>query len=447
MLGPEGANALRAHAPSHPALQQLDALEVLQSSSGIDRLRETELLSELADYFLDFRTWPRSATQDDFWGFLVDGAGRERVRRNVRSAEQYEDTLAEVETWAALLREGLAVTLIEEDNRPDLQIQNDGQTLWAEVKSVRLGTAPRNAGNSVTKANQQLRQADPDHSGILFVRISRAAHRASFDDRVPDDVAPYVEEIRREMSGNHNRSVGIAVVSWVDFFILDDGRGRALHAFRRRSIVLRHAAPRSTPPVSEGNLDLGRTFTISIGYPQLPDDMAIPTLPPLSAGRIVVTTLFRDMNEFRYGIRPQHAIEAMAAPDIVEHMGPVTLALRRVPAAGYSLLLIAGEREGETQIMMGFRLYDATGMTAATPTAVLNRMLEACGVPTRLGGRVALLHPQATVDEMRLETAESSSDRGFMHAAVLRRADGRLEISCAFAVDSERYERTMASPV
>jgi len=446
MFAPSGVASLKVSAPDHPAVRQFEALEALRSSGRVDRRRETELLSELADYFLDFRIWPRSPDEADFWAFLDDAAGRERVRRNIRDAHRYEDTLAEVDTWAALREEGLPVTLLEEESLPDLRIGETDAAIWGEVKAVQLGTAPRNVGNAVTKANRQLREAQPDRSGILFIRLSRATHRASLDDRIPDDVAPYIDEIRREISGSHNRSVGLAVASWTDFFIFDDGHGRALHAFRRRSLVLQHIAPHSVPGVDLATLDFGRTFAISVHYPELPAGVDVPTFPSIAAGPIVVTPLFRDMNEFTYGIRPQHAIEAMSAPDVVEHMGPVILALRRVPVAGYSLLLIASERDGETQIMMGFRLYDGAATTSLSPIAALNRMLTACGVPTNLGGHVALLHPEATVDEFRIETVGPSSEKGSIHAAVRRRDDGRFDVSCAFAIDSERYERTLAPP-
>jgi hypothetical protein len=121
--------------------------------------------------------------------------------------------------------------------------------------------------------------------------------------------------------------------------------------------------------------------------------------------------------------------------------------LRNVPSTTYSLLLLAQAENDETQIMMGFRVQDTRWPAdeAHSPTHALHLLLAECGVPSTLDGATAMLHNEATVADFMLQV-QNRPERGFMHAAVVPRADGRFEVWCAFAIDQDRYERAMRSP-
>jgi hypothetical protein len=445
LFGAGGVRKLANAVPNHPAVRQASVLEPLASGTTTRHLPDSDPSIEVADYFLDFRLWPRSRT-DDFWGFIDDAKARERVKRQLRDAEAYEETLTEVDVWAALRSRGFHAVLREDEGLPDIRVDLMPSQCWVEVKHVRAGTNPRNVGTQVSNANRQLRRASADQAGLLLLRIGRTGKRASLDERTPTDVSAYVDEVHRELSGQHNRSVFVAILDWVEYEILDNGGGRAIYIFTRRWTRIFHANPRSVPPLPIDSLGHGRRVELGTSNPSLlairPEDhieASSEEYPPFSDGHVLVTAHFRVTNEWLHGIRPQHAIEAVYDPDSLSQVGRVNVFSRGVPSRDYMLVVLTQETQQGIEVLDGFRVYGFLREESAY--ASLQRLLKTCGVLTHVGGETALFHPYVIAADPWARIAVPV-ERGRTFSLARRREDRYFEIHCAFAIDLDRYRAT-----
>src|SRR5439155_25954487 len=132
---------------------------------------------------------------------------------------------------------GMAVRLNQEDGLADLEIEPGTKSIWADVKRIHLGSSPRRMRTVIKKANSQIKRSGGT-AGIAFIHIERPRLRASFDDRVPTDIAPFVDEALRELGSSNSKSVGRVVVSWDDYFVHAAPGSPSIYTVRRRSIVL-----------------------------------------------------------------------------------------------------------------------------------------------------------------------------------------------------------------
>ena len=108
--------------------------------------------------------------------------------------------------------------------------------VWADIKRIHQGTNPGRVRNVIKKANAQIKRAVGDTEvGFCVVCIEHDQFRASLDDRVPSDVAVYVDEVDREMGSTVSRSVGQVVVYWDPVCAV---RARTAHfAFRQAPLA------------------------------------------------------------------------------------------------------------------------------------------------------------------------------------------------------------------
>jgi hypothetical protein len=451
MFGDEGLSRLRSRSSRHPAVELYDLMLGIGSSGGMSRWPdEFESAAAVGTVGLDLSTWAPEPPYDDFWSFL-DSDTRNWTLGALAQPDQFEDVMAELFTWGWLRSEGFDARRVNDLGTSDIVLDETGEPWRCEVKRIHVGTPETRVARIIAKANQQIKKTDPDSAGTLFVSLAREPTRAAFDDRVPNDVEPYVATARAALE-THYRSVAQVVVMWDDVMILGNPPDPVLYAFRRRSVVVEHQAPRQHPKYAGQRLSVGRSATVWIRWSPRSDAAGGEQQTPLkafTAGDVEVTQLFRQENEVPDGIRARHAIEAFLEPDAVTSFDVggmvVWLATRRVAfPTPYTLVLLASQRAGEAtiQIAAGFRLYrDKTDGAELwqEPQAAFETLIQRYGLPVRVGEVVGRFVPAAVAGSGQGVQGEGAEDSFFVSAFVRPLDDGRVEYAWVFAIDTTAY--------
>ena len=264
----------------------------------------------------------------------------------------------------------------------------------------------------IKKANSQIKRADTDGVGAVFMLIERPQQRVVFDDALPVEVKLYVDEVERELGSGYSRSVGAVAIAWDDYMLIGDFPEPTWYVHRRRTVVREHRAPRRALRLPRTALEVGRTVALPIIW-SASAGSARP-LPPIRIENVLVTPVFRQECELPGHVRSVHAVAALREPDaLVEYkLAGSTLLLATkwipVPKRSFNLLLMGRVRKaGTIELTLGFRVYGdrGSGESAAHPVDVFMELLRRYGLPVSVGEQSGLLIPQATVE---LSTAGAS---------------------------------------
>lgn len=193
MFDDPGLDALRQDVQTHPAVSRYDLLRSLVARNGsFAAAEETDVFLSMSAAMLDRMTWAADPVASDYWDVIPDADTREFVRRRLRLPQFFDDVAAELFYWGWLRSVGFDVERGEAEGLPDLQVARAGATVWADVKRIHVGTAPKRVRRVIAKASKQIQRAEPGEAGVAMIHIARSGLRAAFDDRVPSDVEPYV---------------------------------------------------------------------------------------------------------------------------------------------------------------------------------------------------------------------------------------------------------------
>jgi hypothetical protein len=176
----------------------------------------------------------------------------------------------------------------------------------------------------------------------------------------------------------------------------------------------------------------------------------------MQVGNVTVTQLFRQECEMPGDVRSVHAIEALQRSDtaVKYQLGEMTvlLAIKRItlPAHPYTLLLIAASGHGNTEIYLGFRLYDDVLAAAkgTEPLDLFSAFLERYGVPVKVGSLEGLFIPRAVVNVppeggQLVGGLAQQGEPQLVHAFVkiLDTSPRTAEVAWAFSILTGRYRK------
>ena len=433
MFGRKGVATLPSE---HPARLEASLLEAFSANQRAPAYRDVEFLVGLTTAISGLWYWPELADEADPWSFFKSADVRNKYRNLIRDPGQYMDAVCELYTWGRLAQSALEVVPLIASGLPDFIAVCPSEAVAVEVKHLRVGASTSTVNNAVKKASTQLGEI-AGIPGLVYLYMGRAPGRISLDDRVPGDIAALHKKVQGLLRGTHNRNVSAAVIVYDDVLLGDYGGRHATAIMRRRSDVIRHEGPwRMIQHLANEHLLPTSWMATAFSRPKLNEPLfetaAVPATPVVYDD-LIVTELFRRVNEFGDGLRAEQAIEVMADPDEFEEVGSVArLALRHVSHPEHHVLVIGARKAAKTEILAGFRLAASPQGGSWTPREALNVLVERFGVPSGVdGGEMHLLNvdiaaPQRSLD---FEVADALS------IGVLDR--GRL--SLLFAVDVPKY--------
>lgn len=407
VLEDEGLERLRVGRKAHPAITIFDDAATCVPRGAIPLEREPEHVAALITLFLDKVTWARPDRQASALLSIGDSASRDFVARNLREANLFEDVMAELHTWGWLRSRGLDVRLAEEEGMPDIRVAGD-VPFFAEVKRIGTSANAARARKAIGDANKQLKKADPDRSGVVFIYIHRDGATLMSDD-IPSDVRPFLDEIQRALQGSFFRSVACVVAIWDDSkFLGGHGRGGLRrYVARRQSRIFKHVSPRSQPSITDDDLNLAFTTLMVVEDPvrealfadQLRSHQI--AVPPVDEARIAQTFRMQDRPGIR--VREKHAMDALKQPDAIEAfeiLGVRTvLATRRIDAGGkpFVVLIVATALpQGALEIVAAYKVRPMPAEVAPerdAPLSVFLDLIERHGVDLLYCGLVSKFMP------------------------------------------------------
>jgi hypothetical protein len=448
MFGHEFPQLMRK-SPNHPAVKRYQLLEAAKQHSE----NETEALREVCTMLIDRSSWAIIPTGADYWQFLSDPLVKAHVERRIKDERLYDDTLAEVYFWGLLQREGFNSELVQIDGLPDIVLERDTQDEnWVEVKRFRAGKNPKRARNVIKHANSQIKRVGDNSLGMVLIALEREHITDDDSTGPPNDVLPFIDEIERELYSGHSRRVAQVILSW-DSFSTTVEAGRILFSLARKSITLQHDSPLrpsafsdlsagTTIQISRRNLDAGRT-------------------PLLVKDDIKVTDSFLRDNNFGDGVRREHALVALADPDVMyeqelgEGINSILATARIVSSkAPYVLLLLAIRTiEGVIELSNAYRLYpseqDPEDVLSHPPSALFT-LLRRYGCLADLNGKEDLYFiPRLDVrmgEQYPFRYAVTGGEQYTFHQ-FLRLDDkdqGLVHCKWLFAISLTRYKAAIA---
>lgn len=279
MFDDPGLTALRTKSPHHPAVVRRDALAEFLPRRTRPVSELVQLAASLGVMAIDRQFWMRDAS-DDYWSFLTTVGSANRVRQNIRDPADFDETIAEVRTWAHLRFRSVDADLIEEDGKPDIPVaRHTPEETWIEVKFVHATTTDNGFRRVLKKANSQLREASSDGAGVAYLWIERpldarelprtqgeadAGRLPSGEDPPPPGVAERLAAVERALASGNFKSVGFVVVAWDDHGYIADGTG-VTYFVRRQCLVREHPSPRGAVSLDAALLPLGGWAAMRIG--------------------------------------------------------------------------------------------------------------------------------------------------------------------------------------
>jgi hypothetical protein len=451
-----GLTSLRRRNVQHPAVQRYDQITAfLTQKTGLHYPDETVLVLEIGNLLLDGLTIGRTATAENVLEAIDDPEVLRQLRKRVSDPQQFTDQMVAFTCWDLLRSNAVSAKLVEKDGLPDIRVSLAGHSdEWIEAKRIRMGTNPRNIRRIIGKANDQIKRADANGTGAVYLSIERPQQRVVFDDIPPPEIRGYINEVERELGSGCSRSVSSVVVAWDDFLLLGTPPDRTVYYLRRRSMLIEHKAPRRMSNLPRKILELGRTIGLPIMWSGPVGKQT--RLAPIHSGNITVTEQFRQECELPGDVRSVHAIEALQHPTAVADYSlddtTIILATRRITHAEYpyTLLLLASVQNNKTSIALGFRIYDYGDPKLAEnphPFDVFMVLLERYGALVEVGEHQGLFIPRANVEipsggpqQVIRVPQVPAKGKTFVHAIIkISEASPRIDVAWAFAILSDKY--------
>ncbi len=458
--------ALRAKEPAHPAVVQHAIVSLFvgrdTSSARFGEALEIDLF-DAAGLFLellvDHQIWNAS---EDFWKLLEDAEIRQFLTTRLPKPEMYRDVLVELTYWASLRSKGYQASLQEADGLPDLKVETDGAKTWVEAKHIRLGTSPSRLKKLVEKANRQIKSAEPEVAGLVYVHLSRYGQRAERVEGVPNDVQQFVDEARKALSGASFGRIGKIVLSWDKTWMpirpVAAEEPKYVMAAARHSMVIEHSKP--LLPSALPNSDAKVLNTAIIAF-----DAKSPRgeLPPYITHDVEVSDLLRSTTERSQGLTPLHLVDIVRDPSEMHRHAidgggdEFLLATRLFESEGSrsEVVLVEGIklRDQRVTLLGAFRLFgrhDQLVEWSSDPTSCFEALLEQFGVPVGAPGIDSqLIHKSLQVPSSDAGAVgfgvdrQISDDDRLVFLGIFRRTAEFLQVHWLHAIDLREYERSL----
>lgn len=255
--------------PKHPAYKHWELCNKFLNQNGIPRYPDDlDNLIGLGKLMLDSYLWIR-ATKGNINQVLLgtiknygDETVQKQIMSQIRDPNKYLDILVEISFGMWNKGQGFDVCPLEIDG-PDFLINIPSLTspVYAECKN--LSSISENSLKSrIKKINSQLKSVSEDIYGVGVIDINGAFPlQINGGDQIPIQVIEARDMIARILHPGQYRTVNSIYLIWDDCIIVGNPPERTCVAVRRRSVKVKHPAPRKEIVQSP---ELFNGFTIEV---------------------------------------------------------------------------------------------------------------------------------------------------------------------------------------
>ncbi len=247
----------------------------LEARGGVIRWPEdASNLPEITGIILDASTFIqcsggdlRNLTLGSFANY-GDPKVRRRLQSVVRDPIGFQSVMTELSYAAWHLSKGHSVTAYEEAGWPDFEIVVPDLPISIVADCKRIGAAARDerVQRVIKDANRQIKELSGPHYGVAVLDVSE---RIPHDLRLSDAIPKVILELRDQAIAtlrSQNSSVNAAVLIWDDSTVLGEPSepSSSMVVYRRRSLMVPHAAPRNLFAMPPDTLAVGNTVTYRV---------------------------------------------------------------------------------------------------------------------------------------------------------------------------------------
>jgi len=454
LLDDPALSVLRAKMPGHPAVLRYNKIsQFLDQSYSLSFPDELSFVADILSAGLDSMTMATAATPEELLKSISDQEVLRQLRNRVTDPHQYHDQMSAFNCWTLLTSKGIHAELIEREGFPDIRMNLPSGQEWVECKRKHIGSPISRIRKIIKKSNNQIKHADSNGTGFVYITVERPEQRTVLDDKLPTVIAEYIAEVRRELNSGASRSVAAVVIAWDDHMVMGEPPAHTLHVARRRSACHFHTSPRRLLGVPKESLVLGRTVAVYVNWSN--QVQPGPPLESIRANNIVVTQLFRQECELPGLVRSVHAFAVIEQPDEIVSYDlsgiTVILATKWVRSAESPFALIAiGHRMGDKSIEvdLAFRAYpDVLPIIGVSnPAEIFIKFVERYGLMVSVGEQTGLFIPSGRVTvpvggPAGFVQVHNPMNHPFAVCAVCKMERGVADVHWAFAIDNYRYQR------
>ncbi len=413
-------------------------------------------------------TWAISSPTENCLSVLEDEGVRKFVVARARGEDTFDDIGAELYFWGWLRNNGHDAYLVEDEGMPDVRI--DGPVVfWSEVKRIKPDSSEQRIRTVLKKANKQLRAADAEKAGVVFVHVDRNAPPDILgDDAIPSDVQERIDQVMRTLSGDMCRSVSLVVVAWDEIFPHEDHVEYADHyATRRKSVVLKHRNPRSDPPIDSVKLSVGATSVWKFVDPAISEilvDRRQGGGKGISPQFVTFDPEFEKLNSLLLNtLRKDRVVKALSEADRIFFYRSYDMlffiAGRKVEYGSPHVMLIIGSRHEQKEVRLfdAYRIYGEEShldQLAVNPLGAMRELLQNFGYKVKIGDTEELFVIEEVVnvsngEEVTFIDFDEDAPPGDVRIRAFNRIEDaphrQIRLTWAYAINIERYRKYLDS--
>lgn len=465
LLEDPGLRILGAANRSHPALAIYNELSdristgFIRMSDALEHITSTIRLD--MDYGMLMTFGSGRAIKD-----MTDSRTRQFITDRARQSHTFADIGAELSCWGWLKHQGFDAHLHEDEGMPDVEVCGESP-FWIEVKRIHSTTSIERIRPALKTANRQLKRADQERTGAVYMHIDRDEIAESSSDSIPPDVELRVAEVERTMSSNLCRQIAYVVVAWDNVASLANKRySSTAYIVQRRSIVLSHRNPRFNPPVEPSRLEVGMEQVHVVETPAIEELLAPKSDSDgigISSDAIDFSGFIEDelrespigvpKSQIRTALREASALRAYGFRNLLVLLATYAVSVGPVP---YTMLVVCVRTGAKRRlsVMAAYKLY-GNDVNAAVddPMRVFLILLKRFGTRIRIGNHEGMFITQAVVRADEIEPFPID-DNGevvdvALHAVYFARKEdgppGRLRLAWIFGLRIDDYRRALAA--
>ena len=392
----------------------------------------------------------------DFYG---DEAVQKKILSRINDPEQFEDLMVElyIGAWHKT-KENHSIEPMEKKGCPDLKIEIPGIDIPIFIECKHLWTSSKNRLQEVIKkANKQIKKAikevkTPSYGVVVLdVSIPIAAGQVA-NDNLSDRLQELIDVVQSTLSGEKNRSVGVAIVIWDDYMIMGDPPNSTLIAFRRRYKRIFH---------KNANLAVAEELPLFEGYTTTYWLHWAPRKLPIK--EYVFSDIFNEECQKEFNFNQTDVIDAIQNCDKTESLifdgqKELMIFLRRISPNKDYMLICAERKTQSLLIYWAFIIFSdlCQEVDLLSPIQLLARFTDSYGLPITIGditSKFIFAHRIETMspDPARLISISNPDNHSFMNCLMLKvsqkdKTSFIADCALLFCIDTTRYMDWIKKP-
>lgn len=143
---------------------------------------------------------------------------RNFIRSRIKDPDLYPHLLAELSYWGWAKARGGKAILQEKTGMPDLLVEYQGESIFAEIKALSIGSSDNAVARLAKKANKQIKKGGST-AGICVIRLLEPIYTLGIGNAIPLCISKHLSRAYRITNSTDCKSVSKIVFFWDELAI------------------------------------------------------------------------------------------------------------------------------------------------------------------------------------------------------------------------------------